>query len=108
MPSGSKMRSPRKTSKGCPAARAIQLAFLDKNHCCGGRDRLGHRGDAEDRVASHRIAAAEYLRADCVDVHLIPAAHQADDAGNLTALDIAGHHIAHTIKARFGQSAKVY
>ena len=33
-----------------------QLALLDQDHRRHRRDRLGHRGDAEDRVAPHRVA----------------------------------------------------
>ena len=82
-----------------------QRALLDQDHRRRGRDRLGHRGDAEDRVAAHRLAAAERLRADRVDVHLAAAADQRDEPRHAAALDVAGHDVVHAAQPRSESAA---
>ncbi len=82
-----------------------QLAFLHQDHRRRGRERLGHRGDAEDRVATHRVAAADRLEADRIDMRLAAPADQRDDARHVAALDIAGHDLVHAAEPRLGQSS---
>jgi hypothetical protein len=81
-----------------------QLAFLHQDHRRCGRDRLGHRGNAEDRVPPHR-AAPERLLADRIDVDLAAPADERDETGELAARNIAGHDIVHAAKPRPGQSS---
>src|SRR5438105_4393751 len=38
-----------------------ELSLVDEHQRCDGRDRLRHRGDAEDRAALHRQVAADVL-----------------------------------------------
>ena len=82
-----------------------ELAFLDQNHrgCRG--DRLGHRGDAEDRIAPHRVAAGDDLHADRIDMHFAAPAHHGDDAGCCAALDTLGQDVVHALEPRPGQAA---
>jgi hypothetical protein len=80
-----------------------QLAFLDQDHSRRGRDRLGQRRDAKDRVAPDRVAAADHLHADRIDVHFAPPTYQHDDTAHLSALDIARHDVAHAVEPRLGQ-----
>ena len=56
-------------------------------------DRLGHRGDAEDRVAAHRRGPVDGQGADRVDLHSAMPAHEGDEAGNLPAGDMAGQDV---------------
>ena len=70
-------------------------AFLDQHHEGDGRDRLGHRVDAEDGVLPHRLAALEVdvsghagmdQRAAAVDL--------GQDAGEAAGIDVtAGHDL---------------
>ncbi len=88
-----------------PIHRLVQpnLTFLHEDHRRRGRDRLGHRADADDRVAPHRVAAADRLHADRIDMHLAPPADQRDDTGHFAALHIAGHDVMHAAEPRLGQ-----
>jgi hypothetical protein len=99
-------RAPRQLGQQ-PIHRLVQpeLALLHQDHGRRGRDRLGHRGDAKDRVAPDRVAAAERLHADRIDVHLAAPAEQIDDAGHGAALDMAGHDVVHAAEPRRGQSS---
>jgi hypothetical protein len=76
-----------------PIDRLVQpeLALLCQDHRRRGGDRLGHRGDAEYRVAPDGVAVAQCPHANCVDLHLAMTADQGNDAGDLAALDVAGH-----------------
>ena len=85
-----------------------QHALLHEDQRRHGDDRLGHRGDADDRVARDRRAAAYRLRADRVDMGVAAPAHGGDDAGHLAALDIARHDIVHLREARRGQSRRAH
>src|SRR5205823_3592141 len=85
-----------------------QLAFFDQDHRRRGRDRLGQRRDAEDRVAPHRLATTDRLHADRVDMHLTAPAHQRDQARHFAALDIARHDVAHVAKPRVGPSSAAH
>jgi hypothetical protein len=84
-----------------PVHRVVepQPAFLHQDHGRRGRDRLGHRGDAEDRVAPHRLAAVG-PPADRLDVHLVPPAHQRDEPGDVAALHVGGHDVPHPPEPR--------
>ncbi len=72
-----------------------QPALLHKDQGRDGRDRLGHGGDAEDRVALHRPPTVGRGAAERLDVHLVAAAHQRDDPRHGAALHVTGHHVAH-------------
>jgi hypothetical protein len=82
-----------------------QGAILHQDHRRHGRDRLGHRGDAEDRATPHRVTAANRLRADCIDVGFGAPADQRDDTGHVAALDVAGHNVVHAGEPRRGKSS---
>ncbi len=60
-----------------------QLALLDQDHRRHGGDRLGHRGDAEDRVPLERVVLAQVLVPDHVDHRLAAAMDHGDDPGDL-------------------------
>ena len=83
-----------------PVHRLVQpeQAFLDQDHGRGRGDRLGHRRDAEDRVAAHRLLRVRGHRADRVDVPLAPARDERHEAGHLAPLDVAGHHVVQTLE----------
>ena len=81
-----------------------QPAFFHQDHGRHGRDRLGHRGDAEDGVPPHRVAAADRLRADRIDARLAAPAGERDDTGRVAALDVPGHDAAHPVEPRPGES----
>jgi hypothetical protein len=85
-----------------------QHAFLHQNHRRCGHDRFGHRGDAEDGVAPHRVAAAERLGADRVDLNLAPPAEERDHAGHNAAAYVAGHHVAHAPEPRLRKFSVVH
>ena len=69
-------------------------------------DRLRHRRDAEDRVTSHRMAAADCRRPDGVDVHRTAPAEDRHQAGQLAAIHVGLHHLVHAIEARPRQSSR--
>ena len=83
-----------------PVHRLVQpeQAFLDQDHGRDRGDRLGHRRDAEDRVAPHRLLRVRGHRADRVDVPLAPARDERHEAGHLASLDVAGHHVVQTLE----------
>jgi len=83
-----------------------QLRFLDEDHGGRGSDRFRDRSDAEDRVAPHRVLAAERLDADRIDVRLAAPADERDEAWHPAALDVTGHGLAHAGEPRFGQSGR--
>jgi hypothetical protein len=85
-----------------------QPAFLYQDHRRGGGDRLGHRGDAEDRVAPHRVGAAERLQTDRIGMHLAPPADQRNESRQFAALDEACHDVMHATKPHFGQSSSAH
>ncbi len=60
-----------------------QLALLDQDHRRHGGDRLGHRGDAEDRVPLERVVLAQVLVPDHVHHRLAAAMDHGDDPGDL-------------------------
>ena len=72
---------PARAGAGPPARRAGSCTPQPGSSRRGG-DRLGHRGDPEDRVAADRVTA-DRLRADRVDVRLAAPAEQCDQAGHL-------------------------
>jgi hypothetical protein len=85
-----------------------QLCLLDEHHRGRGGDRLGDRSDAENRVAPHRVLAAERLHADRLDMRLAAPADERDEAGHPAALDMAGHDLAHAGKARPRQASAAH
>ena len=70
-----------------------------------GRDGLGHRGDAENRVSADGIAAPDRPVPDAIHVHFAAPADEGDDARHLLALDEPGHHIVQAAQPLFGQTA---
>jgi hypothetical protein len=56
-------------------------ALLDQNHRRRGGDRLGHRGDAKNRVAPHRVGAADRLGAEASTWTSLPRATSATMPG---------------------------
>ena len=84
-----------------------QLALLHADHRCGGRDRLGHRGDTEDRVIVDG-RASQVGRADRLDQRVASPAHRQHEPGYLAALDVARHDVAHAGQPRFRQSAAAH
>ena len=76
-----------------------QLALFDEHHRRRGEDRLGHRGDAKQRVAAHGLGAAERLEADGVDVHVVTLSDQAHHSGHFAVLDTSRHGGVQTFEA---------
>ena len=66
-------------------------AVLDEHHRRQRQDGLRHRGDAKDRVTSHRLVAAERHYADRVDTRVVTTGHEGDHAGQLALRDASGH-----------------
>ena len=77
-----------------------QNPVLDQHHRhrCG--HGLGHRRDAEDRVAGHWRAAPEALLADCLHVDVAPVAHRVRRAGHAPARDVPCHRVVNPPKLR--------
>ncbi len=84
--------------------RAAQLEHpvLDEDHRRGGRDRLGQRGDPEDRVALERCVVVDRLGADHVDVHVVlgtvVAGDERDEPRHLARLDVPGHAVVQPLQ----------
>ena len=78
-----------------------ELALLDEDHGADRRDRLGHRGEPEDRVPPHRHIAAEGHRAD--RLHVLPAAvvDERDEAREHAAVDVASQGRVHAVQPRW-------
>src|SRR5262249_35097420 len=90
-------KSPRVTINGSPIRRTSwffcpQLRFLHQDHRRSRRERLGHRGNAEDGVPLH-WGAAESHGSDRVDMSLAMPADQRDKTGHAAARDVSGHNI---------------
>ncbi len=65
-----------------------QLPLVRKDHNAGGRDRLGHRSDAEEGVFGHHLAGLDVAQADrLVAEHLIVATDNGDRAGDLALVN---------------------
>ena len=86
----------------------LEHAVLDEDHGRGGRDRLGQRGDPEDRISLERCVVVDRLRADHVDVHcvglglgtVVPG-DERDEARHLAGLDVAGHELVQSLQPRW-------
>ena len=76
-----------------------ELAVLDEHHRGRGEDRLGHRCDAKDGVAAHRLVTVKRHHAHRVDVHVLITSDQSDHPGELALRDASGHGIVQTAKA---------
>jgi hypothetical protein len=86
-------------------ALAAVLALVQQ-HAAEGEivvDRGGQGGDAEDRVAPHRVASADRLHADRIDMCFAAPTDQRDEARHITALDMTGHDVVHALEPRPGQ-----
>ena len=81
-----------------------ELALLNQDHCGHGRNRLGHRCDAEDRVAPDRIAPVPILAADGIHVRLAMPAEQRHNACHLAPLDMTCKDIVHAVEPRLRES----
>ena len=77
-----------------------QPALLDQEQRADGDDRLGHRGDPEDGVTVDRRRLAAGERAGKSDVEIVAARRQPGDPADVTALDVARHHVAQTLQPR--------
>ena len=89
-----------------PIDRLVEAhdALLEQDHRRHGGDRLGHRRDAEDRVAPHRTATINGGHADHIDVCLAPPAHDRDDAGRGATVDVARQDVVEAGEAVLGES----
>ena len=88
---------------GKPAVgRCVKLnpAVLDQHHHAGRRDRLGHRGDAEDRVASHRGGSPNRLRTDHVYGHIVTLGDKPNGTREQATGQLRFHERAQTHKFR--------
>jgi hypothetical protein len=52
---------------------------------------IGFVSETQDRVASHRLGPVQHTSSHGLDMQLIAARHEGNDAGNFPAIDIAGH-----------------
>ncbi len=77
-----------------------QLALLHQQHRGRGGDRLGHRGNAEDRVPSDRVAAAGLLHSDRLDMNLAPPRDQRNQPRKIAARDVRRHDVAQAPEPR--------
>ena len=78
----------------------LEPALFVQGHQRHGSDRLGHRRDPEDRVPGHRGALFGPAFALGLEVDdLAAAGNQADCAGDLLAVDVAGHRFGQTLQA---------
>jgi hypothetical protein len=87
-----RLRTLRSASSGQqPVHRFVEpdLAVLDQHHHRRGGERLGHRGDAEERVAGHRRRIAKRLGPQRQDVALVAAADQGHHARRIALRDMA-------------------
>src|SRR5262249_16999616 len=82
-----------------------QPTVFDQDQRRRGGDRLGHRGDAEDRVAAHRRLGLERLPADRLDMRLAAPADQPHDARHGAARDVRGPGILQAWQAGPGEGA---
>ena len=82
-----------------------ELALLDQDQGRRRRDRLGHRGDAEDGVAPHRGVALERLPADRLDMGLAAPAHQRHQAGHGAARDVGGESMVQARRSHLAHGA---
>src|SRR5205807_2914591 len=73
-------------------------ALFDQHHRCGRDDGFRERRDAKDRVAPHRIATAERLLADCVEVMVVTAGDDHHDSRELTLGDASRHRLVQGIE----------
>ena len=76
-----------------------ERALFNKEHRRGREDRLRHRGDTKDRVAPHRLAAAERHHTDRIDVNVLAAGNERDDARQFAVRDASGHRVMKAIEA---------
>ena len=76
-------------------------ALLVEHHHGDTRDRLGHRGDPEERVGAHRRAALHVLEAGGMHVdHLALPSDEGDDTAGLVAIDEGLHSVVEALEPR--------
>jgi hypothetical protein len=76
-----------------------QLPVFVQHHDGHAGDGLGHRGDAENRVGSHRLLALDVLEADGVHIRdLAFARDQRDEPGRFATIDERLHRLMHSIQ----------
>jgi hypothetical protein len=81
--------------------RDEEPAFFVEHHRGDGRERLGHGGDAEDRVGGHRRASGLVTEADRLGIGdaALPGDHD-DRAGDASALDVGPQRLADAVEPR--------
>ena len=74
-----------------PVDRLVESepAFLDEHHDRGRADRLGHRGNPEDRVAAHVSAVAERHLAEYECLNIGSVGNEADHARREARFNVA-------------------
>ncbi len=71
-------------------------AVLDQHHHGRGRDRLGQRGDPEDRIPDHRRGPLRIGRPGGLDLHPAAAGHQPHRTGHRAAVHVRLQDVAQT------------
>ncbi len=82
-----------------------QPALLHQDHGRRGGDRLGHGGDAEDRIPLQLVAALAILQAGYVDHGLPMPVDQGDGAGDLARFDRPPGRVMQALEAHAGEAA---
>jgi hypothetical protein len=80
-----------------PGHRIVQshLALFDKHHDGHARNRLRHRGEAEDAVFRYGLLGFDILHALCIEVRNSTAAgHQRDHARYVPRVEMTLHELA--------------
>ncbi len=75
-----------------------QSALFHQNHGRDGRDRLGHGGDAKQRIACDRLAAFQIPIANRLDARFAAPVEQRHDAGDFAPLDVRRKYLAHALE----------
>jgi hypothetical protein len=85
----------------------VQLdhTLLDQHHRRDGRDRLGHRREAEDRVLAHRLGFGSVLISVRLEVNDLTAPRdQGDGARKHAPVDLLRHHRCDAGQALLGHA----
>src|SRR5450759_2342134 len=92
------------SSAGSGASES-QLAGFDQHQRADAGDRLGHRGDAEDRVRLHRQAGFDVAMADAGELgYLVMSRDEHHGPGDLASLDASSDVRAGALKPWARQS----
>ena len=82
-----------------------ELALLDEDQRGDRRDRLGHRGDAEDAVAAHRLGLATSEVPGDAELDIVAARRQPRHAPHGVLFDMSCHHVPQSRDAFVVESA---